>query len=201
MRLIENQLAPDFIFTDHRGNQSSLYKELSEGPVYLTFLRFASCPHCNLRISKLIERHGKIRQSGVRVISVIESSEKNFACHAGKQEIQFPVILDQKKKLYNLYDLERSWLGILKGFTVKAPQLIEAFSKGFYPGKPDGTFNRMPADFFLRQDGIIDRAYYGSDPGDHLPFDDVMQFGRIQKIMEISPVLQFHTSMDEKIAV
>lgn len=32
----------------------------------------------------------------------------------------------------------------------------------------------IPADFLIDQKGIIQRAYYGSDFGDHLPIEDIL---------------------------
>ena len=40
----------------------------------------------------------------------------------------------------------------------------------------DGQPNLLPADFLLGPDLTIERAYYGRDIGDHLPFSEIEQF-------------------------
>jgi hypothetical protein len=33
----------------------------------------------------------------------------------------------------------------------------------------------MPADFLIRPDQVVKKAYYGKYPGDHLPFEEIDQ--------------------------
>lgn len=40
-------------------------------------------------------------------------------------------------------------------------------------GKREGELARIPADFFVDEFGIIRKAYYGKNIGDHLPFEDI----------------------------
>ncbi|MNY68092.1 hypothetical protein D3C86_2058000 [compost metagenome] len=37
----------------------------------------------------------------------------------------------------------------------------------------EGPANRIPADFLIREDGVIDVAYYGADVGDHVPLEQL----------------------------
>ena len=48
---------------------------------------------------------------------------------------------------------------------------------GFLPFPWDAPVVRIPADFLVDPEGLIWRAYYGSAVSDHIPFEDVTEFG------------------------
>ena len=54
--------------------------------------------------------------------------------------------------------------------------LASAAAKGFFPGPMDGDEARLPADFLIRSDLIVQTAYYGNAIGDHLPLRAVRQW-------------------------
>ena len=46
--------------------------------------------------------------------------------------------------------------------------------KGYLPTTIKGSMTTMPADFLIDKNGIIQKAYYGSDEGDHLPLEEIL---------------------------
>ncbi len=42
---------------------------------------------------------------------------------------------------------------------------------GLKPGRWDGTYSMLPADFLIVRDLKITRAYYAADITQHMPFD------------------------------
>jgi hypothetical protein len=58
----------------------------------------------------------------------------------------------------------------------RMPTMMRGMLKGYVPLKIKGSMTTMPADFLVDDSGVIRRAYYGKDEGDHLPFDEVKQF-------------------------
>jgi hypothetical protein len=73
--------------------------------------------------------------------------------------------------LYRLFEVERGWAGLLAPSNVV--HAVRAFSKGFAPGRIEGPFDRLPADFLIGTDGRIDLAFYARAAGEHVPLDGV----------------------------
>ena len=67
-------------------------------------------------------------------------------------------------------------IGVLKGMLLRMPTLIKGMLKGYIPLIIKGSLTTMPADFLIDKNGIIQKAYYGSDEGDHLSFEEVKAF-------------------------
>lgn len=148
--------------------------------VLLSFFRFASCPYCNLRVHRMIERHAAYRAQGLEMIAVFESPRESLQRYVGKQQAPFPIIGDPANQLYRLYAVERSWWRLVKTFlsprsawTTMREGTYTAVVKGFRPGTIDAGIHRMPADFLIGPDQVVRRAYYGAFPGDHLPFEEI----------------------------
>lgn len=149
--------------------------------VLLAFFRFASCPFCNLRVHRMIERYPAYHDAGLEVIAVFESPRDTMLQYvAGRMDIPFPLIADPEDHLYRLYGLEKSWGKFAMSYlnprvaAVCARDAIAAgVGKGFWPGKIDGAPHRMPADFLIAPDLTVQAAWYGTYPGDHLPFETI----------------------------
>ncbi len=148
-----------------------------QGKAYmLSFFRFASCPFCNLRMHELVTKFDQL-PSGFTIVAVFDSPLDNLQQHADRHHAPFPVLADENGGYYELYDIEHSLPGVLKGMIFRMPRLMYGmFGKGYVPLKIKGSMTTMPADFLVDEDGIIRKAYYGSDEGDHLPFDQIKEF-------------------------
>jgi peroxiredoxin len=173
MRLAEGAKAPTFDATDWQGKPVKL-ADYAGKKTWLAFFRYAGCPLCNLRVHHLIERHAALREAGLEVVGVFQSSPEGMAKYVGKQNPPFPLISDPEEKLYALYGLE-SGLGAYLSPS-NFGRLGQAIAKGFAPGSPEGTKTRIPADFLLDGDQTIRRAFYGKVIADHLPFEEVDRF-------------------------
>lgn len=49
-------------------------------------------------------------------------------------------------------------------------------NKDLLPGHVEGGIHRIPADFIINPHGVIAKAYYGDDIGDHLPLERVERY-------------------------
>lgn len=146
--------------------------------ILLSFFRFASCPYCNLRVHGMIERYAAYRDAGMAMIAVFESPRETMLRYvAGRMEAPFPLISDPEDRLYRLYGLEKSWGKFAMAYfnprtaAKSARDAAAGFGKGFWPGKIDAAPHRMPADFLIGPDLTVRKAWYGTYPGDHLPFE------------------------------
>ncbi len=107
---------------------------------------------------------------------LIASSQGN------KHNAPFYILADEFNKYYQQYGIENSVLGMIKGWTLRLPILVKGLLKGYIPLEINHKWTIMPASFLIDKEGVIQRAYYGKDEGDHLPFDDVKRFSLNGKI-------------------
>jgi len=120
----------------------------------------------------LVEAAPRFRDGGLELLAVFESPAERMIKTFRDREIPFPVIADPSRKLYRLYGVTSSLLGHIRGaFRVKA--FRDALGRGFRFGRIDGVATQLPAEFLIGADGIIERAYYGRDIGDHLPIHEI----------------------------
>ena len=175
MRLKEGEMAPEFDWQDMNDNPVSL-RAMQGRYAMLSFYRYASCPFCNLRVNELSQRAASYQAGGVEMIAVFQSPAEKIKRYAGRQDPPFPILPDPARHLYQLYGVERSWLGMVKAFVGRSPSILSAFGKGYLPGSMEGEVNRLPADFIIGKSGEILAAYYGQDIGDHMPYEMIERF-------------------------
>jgi peroxiredoxin Q/BCP len=150
-------------------------ESLKGKPFMLSFLRFASCPFCNLRVNQLVKRFDEFGED-FTVVAIFDSPLDNLVRHAKGHNAPFPILADANKKYYKEYNIEESVMGMLKGMFFRFPTLMKGMLKGYIPFPFKGSIITMPSDFLVDREGIVQVAYYGNDEGDHLSFDEVKDF-------------------------
>ncbi|WIT14122.1 peroxiredoxin-like family protein [Paucibacter sediminis] len=170
MPLQEGALAPEFVTADMFG-QSIRLSDFKGRPVLLSFMRYASCPMCNLRVRDMVLAHERLARAGLVMLVVFQSSAESMGEYVGRQDSPFSLIPDPEMHLYRLYGVERSWAGLLAPANVF--HAFRAFFRGFLPGRVDGPIDRMPADFLIGADGRIERAFYARAAAEHVPLSEV----------------------------
>lgn len=173
-RLTSGVPAPVIETSDFLGEPVSL-AALRGRKVLLSFYRYASCPLCNLRMHQLVKAFPRLAPD-IALISVFQSPAEIVGTYVGRQDAPFPIVPDPQRRLYARYGLESHWLGLFRKIWTSPWQILQAFSKGFLPGRVDGPFNAIPADFLIDENGVIQLAYYGRDIGDHLSMERIFQF-------------------------
>ena len=142
--------------------------------VWLAFFRYASCPLCNLRVHRMIQRWDVWAESDFQLLAVFQSPPSSIAEYVGEQRPPFPLLGDPDEVYYGLYGCDAS----LRAYVAptNAAMLAKAAGAGFLPGRMEGTKTRVPADFFIDEEGILTRCFYGKTISDHVPFEDVDDF-------------------------
>jgi len=183
MKLINGLKAPAFRLTDI--HTQPFDSENLKGKRYLlTFYRFASCPFCNLRLHQVINEYKKYADE-FEVVAVFDAKLENLQKYAPRHQAPFPILADEDKSIHRLYQIEHSFLGVLKGMVFRFPSLMLAMLKGYIPWRIKGEITAMPADFLIDENGIIQTAYYGKDEGDHIALHRVKQFAQRRDIIDI----------------
>jgi peroxiredoxin Q/BCP len=151
-----------------------------DGSSYLlSFFRFAGCPLCNMRVHELVKRFDEFGPD-FTVVAVFDSPLDNLVRHVAKHESPFPILADESNQYYRAYGVEHSIGGVVKGVILRMPALLKGMLRGYLPTTVKGSLTTMPADFLIDTAGVIQVAHYGADEGDHLPFEQVVEFANQQ---------------------
>ena len=171
MKVHDGEPAREFLVEDLFGNKISL-EDFKGKRLMLSFYRYASCPLCNLRVHRLVERAPDLRRKGMEMVGFFQSPAESIWQYVGKQDPPFPIVPDPERTVYRMYGVEGSLIGFLKA-SLKVGDMISAARKGFLPGRMEGEKTMLPADFLIGPDLIVEKAYYGQDIGDHLPLQEI----------------------------
>jgi len=151
--------------------------ELKGKKILVTFNRYVSCPLCNFRTHELLAVYDTLKQNGLVIISVYESTKELLSEYTQKEDVPFFMIADPGEKLYRLFRVQKSWwksfAGIFKDYKRKHSGGKKLFKSTY---ERDGSINRIGADFLIDGNGIIQTAYYGKFVGDHLPVEDIIKW-------------------------
>ena len=93
----------------------------------------------------------------------------------------FPILADDNNRYYREYGIEHSIIGMFKRMLLRMPTLFMGMLKRYVPMIIKDSMTTIPADFLIDKNGIIKTAYYGSDEGDHVSFDQVKAFSLKQE--------------------
>jgi len=183
--------APDFIMPTMDGRDIRLSNYRGK-KVLLTFFRYATCPFCTIRFARLSQEVQRYSELGIEVIGVFESSHETIQKYLSRRGLPFTVIHDQEGKLYARYGVRKSVPGLLFGM-FRMPTLLHAlFDPEYHMAKPDGSISRIPADFLINEEQLIEDAYFGSDIGDHMPFARIDSFAkkRLEKPVPLTDLMK-----------
>ncbi len=177
-KLQKNTKAPIFKMLDINNNLIALDKYIGK-KIFLTFFRTASCPFCNLRVHKLIQKADFYKKNNVQIICFFASSKEEVLKYAGKQLPTFSIIPDANEIIYQKYKIQSS--KAVKFHAMKRiGTMIQFTRKGFFSLKSMTDEPILPADFLINEKGIFNNCYYGKDFGDHLSFTEIDYWVKFQ---------------------
>lgn len=175
-RLIPGMSAPSFVVNDAFGESIRL-DDYRGNRLMLSFYRYASCPLCNLRVHQLLGRYPDWQKRGLRMVAVFESPAGHIHQYLDRHATPFPIIPDPDRRLYQAYGVQPSWVGFIRAWVRHLPMVYEAVvRKRFLPGRMDGDWAMVPADFLIGPDLNVVDAFYGNHIGDHMPMDRIERF-------------------------
>lgn len=94
--------APDFVAKDQDGNTIRLKDYLGK-KVILFFYPKASTPGCTMEAKNLRDNHKELLDKGYEIIGVSADSEKRQKNFCVKNELPYPLLVDEEKKVINAY--------------------------------------------------------------------------------------------------
>ena len=138
--------APDFTLPNIKGEKVSL--SLQKGKwIILVFYRGNWCSLCNTQIINFARDYQKFQEINAEIIAISTDIPEKAAKTQRKSHSLFPILLDEKGKVVQLYDVlvqKREWKDI----------------PAFMHGKKAGTY-AMPAVFIIDPQRVIRYSYVG----------------------------------------
>jgi len=170
--------APAFAMADIHGNPIVL-KDYQDRKLLLSFFRFSACALCNLRVHQLIGRFPAWQRQGMDIIAFFESPVPNMKQYVGAQAAPFPLIADPMALVYDLYGVETSEENVQATLADPGTKdvIAQAAAAGFKLTPEEGSnFHRIPAEFIIDEQGIVQVAHYNRLITDHLELASIDRF-------------------------
>lgn len=177
-KLQSGDIAPSFHALDQNGKTISL--ETYRGrKLLLAFFRYSACALCNMRVHHFINRYPEWQAQGMDIIAFFESPEKNLQAYVGKQNAPFSLVADPKAAVYDMFGVEISEEKVQATLSNPNTKAIIANveAAGFLLTPEEGSnFNRIPAEFLIDENGIVQVVHYNRLITDDLPFEIIERF-------------------------
>ncbi len=174
-------MALDFTMNDIYGNPLKL-SDFKGKKIVLSFYRNVSCPFCSRRIHAIMGNNLKLKNSGVQLVMMFESSNTKIASSVFHQGVSpWPLIGDPERSIYKKYGVEPSVLKVFNTFLHSSLSKAKEETKSLkLPEDKDATMSLIPADFFIDENFKVVRAHYGKHLDDHVSLDDLKAFAGVE---------------------
>ena len=96
-------MAPDFTALTSDGDQISLKSVTTSGPVVLVFYPADETPGCTAQLCAIRDNWSSLQQAGVKVFGVNPASKEKHAHFKSKQNLPFPLLVDEGGKIASAY--------------------------------------------------------------------------------------------------
>ncbi|MCH3883842.1 AhpC/TSA family protein [Tenacibaculum sp. MSW2] len=148
--------AHNFTLKNALNESVSLYDELKNGPVILTWYRGGWCPYCNITLHALQEKLPEFKQEGATLLALTPELPDNSLSTSEKNNLEFTVLSDLGNTIGKEY-------GVV--FTL-TDDVATIYNAGFGLNNVNGdTSNELPlaATYVIDTNGIIKYAFLDAD--------------------------------------
>lgn len=185
MKLQVGKTAPDFTAINIYGKPVKL-SDFRGQKIILSFYRNVSCPFCNRRVHQIMGNSVRLKNAGVQMVFLFESSNEKLKSSSFHQGISpWPLVGDPDKNVYSTYGVENSTLKMMKTMIVANVSQAKNDTKELnLPKDKDATMNLIPADFFIDENFKIVKAHYGKHLDDHVDMDELKAFAGIESLFK-----------------
>lgn len=166
--------APNFTLNNALNKPVSLYDELKNGPVVLTWYRGGWCPYCNITLHVLQERLPEFKSEGATLIALTPEVPDKSLSTSEKNELEFTVLSDVDNKIGKEY-------GVVFQLTTDVASIYE---EGFGLSKYNGNNKSelpLAATYIIDKNGIIKYAFLDADYRKRAEPDDLIKVLKVLK--------------------
>ena len=144
--------------------------------IILTFFRFSSCPFCNIRINRIINRWDEFSDDTL-MIGVFDAELGELKKRMKKHSAPFIIVADASYEYFEKVSVMKSFTKFLWGALRSPITFLQATLKGYFPMTLSiSKLSTIPVDILIGKDGKIVKAHYCKDTADHLPIDELITF-------------------------
>ena len=148
--------AHNFTLKNALNESVTLYNELKNGPVVLTWYRGGWCPYCNITLHALQEKLPEFKKEGATLLALTPELPDNSLSTSEKNNLEFTVLSDLENTIGKAY-------GVVYTLT---DDVATIYNAGFGLNKVNGDIsNTLPlaATYVIDTNGIITYAFLDAD--------------------------------------
>ena len=144
--------------------------------VILTFFRFSTCPLCNMRIRRIVQRWNEFSKDAV-MVAVFDAKVGDLQKRMKKHDAPFVVVADETYEQFNKNGVKKSFFKFMWGALRSPLTLLQATLRGYVPLTLSiSKLSTIPVDILIDEDGKVVEAHYCKDTADHLSLDRMIAF-------------------------
>jgi len=144
--------------------------------VILTFFRFSTCPLCNMRIRRIVQRWNEFSKDAV-MVAVFDAKVGELQKRMKKHDAPFVVVADETYEQFNKNGVKKSFFKFMWGALRSPLTLLQATLRGYVPLTMSiSKLSTIPVDILIDEEGKVVEAHYCKDTADHLPLERMIAF-------------------------
>ena len=173
--LLEGGTAPEFSLPAIDGSTFNM-ADVKGKRVILTFFRFSSCPLCNMRIRRIIQRWDEFSDDAV-MVAVFDAKLGELQKRMKKHNAPFVVVADETYEQFRKNGVKKSFFKFLWGAMRSPLTLLQATLRGYVPLTMSiSKLSTIPVDVLIDEAGNVVEAHYCKDTADHLSLEKMIAF-------------------------
>ena len=174
-QIVTGDTAPQFTLPAIDGSTFNM-ADMNGKRVILTFFRFSTCPLCNMRIRRIVQRWNEFSKDAV-MVAVFDAKVGDLQKRMKKHDAPFVVVADETYEQFNKNGVKKSFFKFMWGAMRSPLTLLQATLRGYVPLTLSiSKLSTIPVDILIDEDGKVVEAHYCKDTADHLSLDRMIAF-------------------------
>ncbi|MCH2644110.1 MAG: peroxiredoxin family protein [Candidatus Poseidoniaceae archaeon] len=174
-QIVTGDTAPQFTLPAIDGSTFNM-ADMKGKRVILTFFRFSTCPLCNMRIRRIVQRWNEFSKDAV-MVAVFDAKVGDLQKRMKKHDAPFVVVADETYEQFNKNGVKKSFFKFMWGAMRSPLTLLQATLRGYVPLTLSiSKLSTIPVDILIDEDGKVVEAHYCKDTADHLSLDRMIAF-------------------------
>ena len=174
-QIVTGDTAPEFTLPAIDGSTFNM-ADMKGKRVILTFFRFSTCPLCNMRIRRIVQRWNEFSKDAV-MVAVFDAKVGDLQKRMKKHDAPFVVVADETYEQFNKNGVKKSFFKFMWGAMRSPLTLLQATLRGYVPLTLSiSKLSTIPVDILIDEDGKVVEAHYCKDTADHLSLDRMIAF-------------------------
>ena len=174
-QLSSGDKAPQFTLPAIDGSTFNM-ADMKGKRVILTFFRFSTCPLCNMRIRRIVQRWNEFSKDAV-MVAVFDAKVGELQKRMKKHDAPFVVVADETYEQFNKNGVKKSFFKFMWGALRSPLTLLQATLRGYVPLTLSiSKLSTIPVDILIDEEGKVVEAHYCKDTADHLSLERMIAF-------------------------